>query len=82
LLIVITDGIWDRDTVEQSEQVIHDLRQGGVLTSLAWLDGSPRLSPDTNFHGAEIVSHIRKGSDLFQLARSIVEVGVYRNLIH
>jgi hypothetical protein len=60
------------------------LRDGGVLTSLAWLDTyreSVNLN-DVDTHGVEIVSHIRNAGDLFHLGRSIVDVGIQRQLTH
>jgi Mg-chelatase subunit ChlD len=82
LLIVITDGEWSENCLERTEETIRTLREGGVLTSLAWLSGWLNNLNGKNLHGAEIVSLINKPSDLFYLGRSIVEVGVQRQLSH
>lgn len=82
LLIVITDGEWNGDCLERTEEIIRTMRDGGVLTSLAWLaDFNINLNAK-NLHGAEIVCHVRNASDLFHLGRSIVEVGIERQLTH
>lgn len=84
LLIIITDGAWNGSSLEPSRRMITELRDGGVLTSLAWLDSS-RGDVDlsrVDTHGVEIVSHIRNAGDLFHLGRSIVDVGIQRQLTH
>lgn len=80
LLIIITDGEWNGDCLERTEKSIVEMREGGVLTSLAWLESWDIDLNKRNLHGAEIVSHVRKPSDLFALARSIVDVGINRQL--
>lgn len=84
LLIIITDGVWDGKCLDLTRKMITELRDGGVLTSLAWLDNwreAVDLSTiDT--HGVEIVSHVRNAGDLFHLGRSIVDVGIQRQLTH
>lgn len=82
LLITITDGEWDTDTLEKCDTLIQELRDGGVLTSLAWLSSYNIDLTQKNTHNAEIVSHVRNTSDLFNLGRSIVEVGILRQLTH
>jgi hypothetical protein len=82
LLITITDGEWDTDTLEKCDNLIQELRDGGVLTSLAWLSSYNIDLTQKNTHNAEIVSHVRNTSDLFNLGRSIVEVGILRQLTH
>lgn len=84
LLIVITDGAWNGDCLDNTRKMITELRDGGVLTSLAWLDNwreAVDLSK-VDTHGVEIVSHIRNAGDLFHLGRSIVDVGIQRQLTH
>lgn len=80
LLIVITDGEWNPDCLERTEELILGMRNGGVLTSLAWLSNYNINLNAKNLHGAEIVCHVRNASDLFHLGRSIVEVGIERQL--
>jgi hypothetical protein len=82
LLIVITDGEWNPDSLERTEELIRTMRDGGVLTSLAWLEDRGINLDSKNLHGAEIVCHVRNASDLFHLGRSIVEVGIERQLTH
>jgi hypothetical protein len=80
LLIVITDGEWNSACLETTENTIRAMRDGGVLTSLAWLYKGNLDLAQQNLHGAEIVSHVRDASDLLHLGRSIVEVGIQRQL--
>lgn len=82
LLITITDGEWQDDTLEKCDNLIQELRDGGVLTSLAWLSPYRVDLAQKNTHNAEIVSQVRSTSDLFHLGRSIVEVGILRQLTH
>lgn len=82
LLIVITDGEWNSNGLEASEEIIRNLRDAGVLTSLAWLCSYDVNLSSKNLHNAEVVSHVRNASDLFHLGRSIVEVGINRQLVH
>ena len=82
LLIVITDGEWDSSSLEKSEQSIREMRDGGVLTSLAWLANYNLDLQEKNLHGAEIVSHVRNASDLVHLGRSLVQVAIERHLAH
>jgi hypothetical protein len=49
---------------------------------LAWLCSWDINLERKNLHGAEIVCHVRNASDLFHLGRSIVEVGIERQLTH
>lgn len=81
LLIIITDGEWNANGLEASEEIIRNLRDSGVLTSLAWLCSYDVKLSEKNLHGAEVVSHVRNASDLFHLGRSIVEVGINRQLV-
>lgn len=82
LLIVITDGEWSDKCLEATEESIRQMREGGVLTSLAWLSSWNVDLSSQNLHGAEIVCHVRDASDLLYLGRSIVAVGVERQLAH
>lgn len=79
LLIVITDGQWQGKVVE-SEETIMDIRNGGVITALAYLSSCNVRTIDN--HGCEIASHVTKPADLFDLGQAIVEVGIQRQLTH
>lgn len=79
LLIVITDGQWF-GKVEESEETINDIRNGGVITTLAYL--SSYSQTEVNAHGCEIVCHVTDPADLFDLGQAIVEVGINRQLTH
>lgn len=82
LLIMITDGEWSDKCLEATEESIRQMRDGGVLTSLAWLSYYNLDLTKENLHGAEIVCHVRNASDLLYLGRSIVAVGIQRQLAH
>jgi hypothetical protein len=60
--------------------MIADIRNGGVITALAYLSRSNYTNVDT--HGCEIGSHVTKPADLFALGQAIVEVGIQRQLTH
>lgn len=85
LCIVITDGIWDN--TEECDRTLKEFRRAGVLTSLAyvtdpsgsWGDPNPK---EIDTHGCEVAVHITNTSDLFTLARNIVNLGVARNLVN
>lgn len=80
MLVIITDGEWN-GKVTESDEIISDIRNGGVITALAYLDqwGGSRA---INGHGCEIVSKVSNPSDLFPLGQAIVEVGIARQLAH
>jgi hypothetical protein len=82
LLIVITDGEWNPDALEKSEESIRNMRDGGVLTSLAWLTPYKIDLKEQNLHGAEVVCHVRNASDLVHLGRSLVEMAIARHLTY
>lgn len=82
MLITITDGMWNSDTNESCEELIRTLRDGGVMTALAWLSRRNTSPENIDSHGSEIVSHVRDAKDLFHLGRALVEVGIQRQLTH
>ena len=81
VLINITDGDWYNSG--DVDAIIGRLRQSGVVTSLAYVSPPARTDGDTiriNNHGCEVAVNITDASDLFNLARKLVKVGVARNL--
>jgi hypothetical protein len=84
ILIPITDGVWSQ--AKESDDVIRQLRKGGVLTALGMIGAPERTADDgtkkivIDSHGCEIVRHITKMDQLFLLARDMVKVGIDRNL--
>jgi Mg-chelatase subunit ChlD len=87
LAIFITDGEWSK--AEQCDEVIKTLREGGVLTALAYIPTSvyeadllasnpARL---VNAHQAEATSVITSADKLFGLGRMLVDVAIGKNLV-
>jgi hypothetical protein len=82
LCIVITDGEWSYD--KECDKMLKEFRRAGVITALAYVE-DPSMSwrqAKLNAHGCEVAVHITNTSDLFTLGRSIVKLGVSRNLIN
>jgi hypothetical protein len=84
ILIPITDGVWSQST--DSDNIIRQLRQGGVLTALGMI-GAPERTDENGVkkividsHGCEVVRSITEMKQLFLLARDMVKVGIDRNL--
>jgi hypothetical protein len=81
LLFTITDGEWS--DAEECDKLIRKLRDGGVLTALAYIGGSwDGESASNKHHGCEVFSHTRSSADLFSLGRQLVKVATQRNLAH
>jgi hypothetical protein len=85
LCIVITDGWWGNQA--ECDKVIRQLRMGGVLTSLGYIEidnSSYGITKATNTtidtHGCEIAANITDISQLFVLGRALVKAGISRNL--
>lgn len=94
VLITITDGAWSQS--QECDTIIRQLRKGGVLTSLAFVDDTDwwnerfvetygenyrRSSKVTiDSHGCEVAVLVNEASDLFKLAKKLVKVGINRNL--
>jgi len=81
IVIAITDGTWG-DTKE-CDDVLRQLRRGGVLTSLAYVETDGWWGNQTviDSHGCEVAVNITNTADLFDLGRRMVQVGVSRNLV-
>ena len=86
LLFVITDGDWGTDANEErqrSERIIKNLRDGGVLTSLAyvgWVADAESL--EANRHNCEVLSQVTNSSDLLHVGKAVVDLAIARNLVN
>lgn len=79
LAILITDGEWS--DADKCDEVVTVLRDGGVLTSLAYLTDGYRVDvANIKGHNAEVVSAISDASQLFGLGQSLVNLSIQRNL--
>jgi hypothetical protein len=79
IAIVITDGVWSE--TNECDDILRELRRGGVLTALAFVEGGGWWSPEKiDSHGCEVAVNITDISDLFNLGRHMVKAGVARNL--
>jgi uncharacterized protein YegL len=79
LLFVITDGEW-ADT-DRSDRIIKNLRDGGVVTALAFIGGYASSIEDIKSHECEAVAHVANASDLLHVGRAVVNLAIERNLI-
>ena len=79
IAIMITDGEWS--DAERCDRIVQTLREGGVLTALAYIPygRAPQVS-EVNHHNAEIVSIVSKAEHLFDLGQSLVNIGIASNL--
>jgi hypothetical protein len=82
ICIVITDGYWYDG--KRADEILQQLRRGGVLTALAYIDtgyyNNDTLTIDS--HGCEVAVNITDPRDLFSLGRSLVKAGIQRNLLN
>lgn len=85
LAIFITDGEWSQS--DKCDEVVKTLREGGVLTALAYIPTSSweadRIAKGEaiNAHQAEATSVITKADQLFGLGRTLVDVAIAKNLV-
>lgn len=81
LCITITDGAWGLNSTA-SDRIIRELRRGGVLTALAFVDDISLTygNVQVDSHGAEVTARITDVSELFALSRNLVKAGIRRNL--
>ena len=85
LAIFITDGEWDKSA--QCDEVVKTLREGGVLTALAYIPTNSyeadRIANGKviNAHQAEATSVITSADQLFGLGRTLVDVAIAKNLV-
>jgi Mg-chelatase subunit ChlD len=85
LAIFITDGEWSR--ANECDEVVKTLREGGVLTALAYIPTSSyeadriKEGKKVNAHQAEATSVITKADQLFGLGRTLVDVAIAKNLV-
>lgn len=79
VFIAITDGDWYGD---KGDKVIMELRRGGVVTALAFIQTNSYGGPNTNIntHGCEVAADIREISGILTLGKHIVKAGISRNL--
>lgn len=80
LCIPITDGAWSHSS--ECDDVIRQLRRGGVLTALAFIEnpGWNGATTTIDTHGCEVGVNITDSSHLLTLGREMVKVGIARNL--
>lgn len=81
MLFTITDGEWS--SPEECDKLVKRMRDGGVLTALAYIGGAwDGATASDKHHGCEIFSQVRSSADLFVLGRQLVKVATQRNLAH
>lgn len=86
VLFVITDGSWgDKDSdesVQRSERIIKTLRDGGVVTALAYLGYANGSLESVDRHNCEAVAHVSNASDLLHVGKAVVNLATARNLVN
>lgn len=80
ILLPITDGAWSDS--EESDKIITQCRQAGVLTALGMIGARSNVMQDTTIdtHGCEVAVPIDNMSELFQLAKSMVRAGIRKQI--
>lgn len=86
LLFVITDGSWggeESETRKRSERIIRTMRDGGVVTALAYIGNGHESADEVaeHRHDCEAIAHVVNTSDLLHVGRSVVNLAVARNLV-
>lgn len=81
VLFTITDGVWSE--AERADGIIQNLRDGGVLTSLAYIETSGRQTSiaDVDAHNCEAIAHVTNPADLLTVGKSVVNLAIARNLV-
>ncbi len=81
VLFVITDGQWSE--AERSNNIIQNLRDGGVLTALAYIETGAGIKTieEVDAHRCEAIAHINDARDLAEVGRAVVNLAIERNLI-
>jgi hypothetical protein len=86
ILFTITDGSWWES--HKADNLIKELRNAGVITTLAWVyqeytwldDNSSRAPKQIDTHGCEVAMAVSDTSQLYHIARAMVDAGIKRNL--
>ena len=86
LLFVITDGSWggeDNETRKRSERIIKTLRDGGVVTALAYIGSGSESAKELSEHrhNCEAIAHVANASDLLHVGKSVVNLAIARNIV-
>lgn len=81
VLFTITDGVWSE--AERADGIIQNLRDGGVLTSLAYIETSGHQTSiaDVDAHNCEAIAHVTNPADLLTVGKSVVNLAIARNLV-
>lgn len=81
VLFVITDGQWS--DAERANNIIQNLRDGGVLTALAYIETGAGIKTieEVDAHRCEAIAHVNNASDLAEVGRAVVNLAIARNLV-
>lgn len=77
VLITITDGEWGN--TPETDDLVAELRQAGVLTSFAFI-GAGKPSDLDDFHNFELITAIQTSNGLLTLAKDLVKLAINRKL--
>lgn len=88
ILFTITDGQWYDSKV--SDNIIKELRNAGVITTLAYVydtyswysdeDKKANAPKEIDSHGCEVAMAVSDSTQLYHIARAMVDAGIKRNL--
>jgi hypothetical protein len=88
IMFVITDGQWYDSKV--SDNIIKELRNAGVITALAYVydqydwhteeEKKLRAPKEIDSHGCEVAMAVSDSTQLYHIARAMVDAGIKRNL--
>lgn len=91
IMFTITDGEWYDQNKGENDNIIKELRNSGVITALAFVYDTPyhlseeaqasyKYEGEVNTHGCEVAMAISDSTQLFHIAKAMVNVGIKRNL--
>ena len=80
ILFTITDGTWGQ--VRESEDLVAEIREAGVLTALGYISpyGDLETLAKVDGHNSEVVSSLTTARDILTLGRSLVALAIERGL--
>lgn len=81
VFFAITDGAWS--DAERADNIIANLRDGGVLTSLAYINTGAGITDiaGVDAHNCEAIAHINDAKDIATVGRAVVNLAIERNLV-
>ena len=76
ILFLITDGQFS----DESDSLVIQMRNAGILTAQCHINQSGRLSDEAR-HGFELMSAIKSAKDILTLGKELVRIAINKNLV-